>query len=58
MNDRIDSGLGRIGRCPGEPKPVWPGRTPSAHGLASDGYPIPGEGDDSRSASFSVDEVH
>ena len=43
------SGLGRNGRCPGEPIPFWPVSTPSALGLvpiqpADGGHPIPGGG--------------
>ena len=55
-----DSSPGINGRRPCEPMPFWPGSTPSAFDLvltppANGGHPIPG--DDSRSASYPVDDV-
>ena len=52
---------GKNGRRPGEPIPFWPGSAPSALGLVptpppNGGHPMPGH--DSRSASYTVDDVY
>ena len=55
-----DSGPGRNGRRPGEPRPFWPGSTPSALGLvptppANGGHSVPGGGGgDTRPANISL----
>ena len=61
MGEGGDIGPGRNGRHSGEPIPFWLELTSSALGLitippANGGHPIPGA--DTRSVTYSVDDVH